>query len=142
MFSYLIFGLSLVGLAVILCVWQLALWRSAKQREQAKQLAYLQRRTVRRLKIGYLLSLAGIVIAFSWWLPTVMVPVAFLFVLVLLVWMLVLAWADFRHTREHFEREHREIRHERGRLESELVAFKRHPQNGQSPSRIRSDGDS
>jgi hypothetical protein len=132
--STITFSLILIAIALGLLWFHRRSWLAAGHVNPGKEdLQFARRQYRRRAQTSGLIILVALVILGSHWverpLPTLLVWGG---VTLLVLWICLLAAADWLHTRAYFHRVHDEQIAQRAALEAEMRRLLRHRSNGRS----------
>ena len=145
MYSKILFGLFLLALAALLVAMHRASWQQAQARklsEDDRDFAWRQYR--RRMQASAMVAIIAVAIGASAWLPhrdALLVTIYWMIVLALLVWVLLLAFADMIATRRHFSQKRDRQLIEQAKLQAEIALKKQQIQAERAANDATSPGD-
>ncbi len=125
-----VFPGAIMLLAVVMMIWHWRTWRLALSHgvPDAEQ-GYQRRRFRRRMQTSFVLAIIGAALIIGQWIPPLARPSLYVFfwcgVVLLVLWVIVLAGADFAAASTHLSRLHRQRAAERSRLQAELIRLAR-----------------
>ncbi|REJ66410.1 MAG: hypothetical protein DWQ31_15220 [Planctomycetota bacterium] len=138
-----LFSIGLLAIALTMLLWHHRSWLAKRDVAEGRERSFLARQYRRRLQVGVMLALVALAIGAGPWLERLreqrpgLYLAYWLLVLVVVLWTLLLALADYVDSRQHFAHEGRQQTAERARLQAELQqlhAERDEEQGGQPPT--------
>ena len=137
MWSNLLVAGLLIVLAVALMTWHAAAWRTTREMERdEKALDFYRRQCRRRMQASAMLGIVGLGVAGGLWIDaqgdTILSIMYWCAVLLIVLWIGVLAAADWISSRYYYELLHSHHRTEHAALKAELDRLRSREGNGRA----------
>lgn len=121
---------AIILVAMLMMIWHWRSWRLALSHGVADaEQGYQRRRFRRRMQTSIVLAIIGAALIVGQWIPPLARPSLYVFfwcgVVLLVLWVILLAGADFAAASTHLSRLHRQRAAERSRLQAELIRLAR-----------------